>query len=544
VLAIALLAVGDIQARRALNAIDDIHLAAAQRRSQVDDLAATIALVHSDVSRHLALVDSGTSEARLADIRNAIGANLGKSGRLVGTLKEDAAAADTMGDIGNRLALYSKAVAQMNDMAQSDRLIAIPLMSHVDKQFNELFKRTSDAQTIIVQAAERAAQASRDNAEAATHRFWMGAAAVLALFVAGTLMVIRTITGPLARLVETMDAISHGRLQTAVEGTEAGDEVGAMARALQVFKDNALEADRLRAQQVEQAAAAETEKLRALAAMAATVERESQVAVDRVAERTRAMATNATEMEGSAQRVENKAQSVAAAAEQSLADAQTVAAAAEELAASISVVSNQVSHSADVTRHAVDAAGKVQATMATLADAVARIGAVAGMIADVAGQTNLLALNATIEAARAGDAGKGFAVVANEVKSLATQTSRSTEEIGRQITEIRTASDDTVAAVGAVIAAITEIQEIGDSILHAVGQQGDATGAIARSIVQSNGAAIEVSTNIVDVSREASGTGGHAASVRMIAAEVAESVEGLRQVLLRVVQDSVSAVSK
>jgi len=538
-LTVFLLVVADRQARTALTAIDSIHVQAAERRGAVDDLIATVHRTHSDVSRHLALVDSGTSEAKLEAIRQAIAGNLAKAGGLVDILEYDAAVNTVMADIQSRLAAYAKAVAQMNDMAQSDRLIAIPLMSHVDKQFAEMSAKIVSAQAAIDAAAVEAAQAARASADADTRRFRIVTAVLMVVFIAVTLLVVRSITGPLGLLVQTMRTIATGHLDSPVDGTEAKDEVGAMARALEVFKQNAVETERLRAEQTHLAAAAEQAKRRALETMAATVEREAEAASGKVDERTRAVAGRADAMEVSARRVDTKAQGVAAAAEQSLANAQTVAAAAEQLTASIGQIGGQVGHSAEVTRRAVNTAGRAQATMAELTQAVARIGDVANLINDIASQTNLLALNATIEAARAGAAGKGFAVVANEVKNLANQTSKSTEEITRQIAEIRAVTDNTVTAVRDVIAAITEIEHISDAIAGAVGQQGEATQEIARNIVQTTAAAKDVSVLIGEVSQEASQTGEHAALVREMAGEVSSAIAALQQVLVRVVRDSV-----
>ncbi|OAN46752.1 hypothetical protein A6A04_06550 [Paramagnetospirillum marisnigri] len=534
-----LLVMADRQARTALSAIDSIHVQAAERRIQADALIAVVYQTHSDVSRHLALVDSGTSEAKLESMRKAIAANLAKAGGLADKLKSDPSVAEAMADIQTRLANYAKAVAQMNDMAQSDRLIAIPLMSHVDKQLAEMAAKIDATQAMIEAGAVDAAQKTRDAADEAARRFWILTAVLMSVFISVILLVVRSITGPLGHQIQAMRSISKGHLETLVDGTEARDEVGSMARALKVFRDNALEAERLRAEQGRMAAEAERAKRGALQAMAETVEREADAAVGNVTARTQAVMGRADDMEVSARRVDAKAQSVAAAAQQSLANAQTVAAAAEELTASIDQIRGQMGHSTEVTRRAVDTAGHARSTMEDLIKAVARIGDVAGLIADIASQTNLLALNATIEAARAGDAGKGFAVVAGEVKNLANQTSKSTEEINRQIAEIRAVTDDSVAAVKQVIAAITEIEEISATIAEAVGQQGEATQEIARNIVQTTSAAQEVSANIGEVSDEASQTGGHAAQVRAMAGEVSSAIATLQQVLVRVVHDSV-----
>ncbi|MBC7952275.1 MAG: HAMP domain-containing protein [Rhodospirillaceae bacterium] len=540
-LTVALLFLAQRQADSALGAMDAIHIAAAEQRARVGDLLAIAHQVHSDVSRHLALVESGTSEAKLAEIRKAIDTNMAKARGRVGDLK-GGAAGDIIADVDSRYANYAKAVAQMNDMAQSDRLIAIPLMGHVDKQFAELSGRIVTAQDAIIAAAAHNAETTRAENQSATRQFWLAVGGVLALFVVVTIAVVRSITKPLSHLTHAMGAIAKGELSTAVEGTDARDEVGHMARALDVFKANSMEAARLRDQQQVMATEAEAEKRRALAAMAHTIELETSAAVNQVASHTQSMSGRAEEMEASASRVLGKAATVAAAAEQSLSNAQTVASAAEELTASINEIGSQVHHSSAVTRRAVETAGEAQRTMSALAEAVARISDVAGLIADIAGQTNLLALNATIEAARAGDAGKGFAVVANEVKNLASQTGKSTEEITRQIGEIRAVTDATVSSVKAVIEAIGEVGHISESIAAAVEEQGAATSEIARNIIQTTAAAQEVSTHIAEVSEEASGTGAHASEVRGVANQVATGVDSLRHVLVDVVRQSLAKV--
>jgi len=321
------------------------------------------------------------------------------------------------------------------------------------------------------------------------------------------------------------------------------DEIGHMARAFEVFKQNAIERAGLEAGQVgaEQAAA---EKRAALVGMAEKIEAETGTTLESVSAHTVAMAATAEEMSASARRTGVSAQGAASAATQALANAQTVASAAEQLSASIREIAGQVSQSTAVVGRAVTAGSETRATMEALNEKVGRIGAVADMISEIAAKTNLLALNATIEAARAGDAGKGFAVVASEVKALATQTARSTEEISRHIAEVRTATWASVAAEGRIEQTIGEIDAIAGSIAAAVEEQGAATGEIARNVTETAAAANEMTRLITEVSAEAEQTGQHTVEVLENTAALNTQVETLRRGVIHVVRTSAAEVDR
>ncbi|ACJ00451.1 methyl-accepting chemotaxis protein [Rhodospirillum centenum] len=359
--------------------------------------------------------------------------------------------------------------------------------------------------------------------------------------VGGALAVLLRVIRPIARLTATLDVLARDDYSVAVPHTDKTDEMGRMARAVEVLKRHGLEARRLRTAQAEERAQAERRRHAALESMAEKVETETRSAVDQVAARTHDMDAHAGAMATSAGLVTANSQNVAAAAEQSLHNAQTVASAAEELAASIREIGTQVSYASSVSRRAVEKGDHTRRTIDTLSETVARIGEVATLIAEIAAQTNLLALNATIEAARAGDAGKGFAVVAGEVKNLAAQTSRSTDEIGRQIAEIQAVTRTAVAAVQEIGHTIEEMDQIAGTIAAAVEEQGAATQEISRNIIQAADAAREVSTRIAAVSAEATATGEHADTVRATAADVAHAVSDLRTVLVSVVRTSMAA---
>ncbi|MBK1839854.1 HAMP domain-containing protein [Azospirillum sp. YIM B02556] len=373
---------------------------------------------------------------------------------------------------------------------------------------------------------------------------WGVSALVLTVLVLGVLGIRRRVVRPVGELTVAMRALAQGNLATAIPGAERGDEIGAMAQALRVFKENAEEAERLRRLREEERERSEREKQAALLRMAETVETEASNAVDVVAGQTGLMADNATRMAESARAVSGNSQTVAAAATQALSNAQTVAAASEQLSASIREIAAQIGTATMMTGDAVGASVRAEETIRRLADAVTRIGEVTNLINDVAGQTNLLALNATIEAARAGEAGKGFAVVANEVKQLASQTARATDEIESQIAAIQATTAEAVDAVRAIAERVRGVEAVSATVAAAIEEQEAATGEIARNVVQTSTAAQEVATRIAAVLQEATATGERAGEVNVLSAHVATSIEQLRRVLIEAIRTATPEVNR
>ena len=323
------------------------------------------------------------------------------------------------------------------------------------------------------------------NVVAARVTFWMEVAIALSACAIAFFawLIGRAITRPLDAITGAMQKLSTGALDTEVPERDRRNEIGEMAAALQLFKDSMIEAERLRAsQQTEQQHQIERGKRIETSVLA--FETSIGGIVDTVSSAAAELQTAAGSLSSTAGESNRQATAVATASEEASTNVQTVASATEELSASIAEISRQVSESSRIARRAVDEAGRANVTVESLAVEAQKIGEVVKLISDIASQTNLLALNATIEAARAGEAGKGFAVVASEVKSLASQTAKATDEIGQRISQIQGATNGTVEAIGSVQKTIEEISGISTTITAAVEQQGAATREIARNVQQ------------------------------------------------------------
>jgi methyl-accepting chemotaxis protein len=338
-------------------------------------------------------------------------------------------------------------------------------------------------------------------------------------------MIARSITRPLANATGNMVRLAEGDKSIAVENTDLKSEIGDLARALLVFKQNALEMDQLAAERAEQEKRAAADKRQAMLALADSFESTVRGVVSQVSAASTEMRASAETMAATTGDTSARAGAMSGAADIAFNNTQSVAAATEELSASIREISQQVSNSASIANHAVGEAKRTDATVAALSEASHRIGEVVKLISDIASQTNLLALNATIEAARAGEAGKGFAVVASEVKNLANQTAKATEDISEQIAGMQTATGEAVGAIKAITETIGKIDQIAATIAAAVEEQGAATQEISRSVQQAAGGARDVSENVSAVAKSVDETGRMAGGLLEAASELSEQAE-------------------
>ncbi len=351
----------------------------------------------------------------------------------------------------------------------------------------------------------------------------------LAIGVSIALMIgTRMMSRPLRRASETLRSLASGKLDVVVEARRSNDEIGDLWQSTEQLLVELRQAEGLRVEQGAQAGRQEAEKRATMQALADEFDSEVSGVVRTVAEAVSLLERNAATMSTSADETSRQSVVVAAAAEQATSNVQTAASAAEELAASVREIGTQVSNAAHIAGEATDQAARTADVARGLSASATRIGQVVSLITDIASQTNLLALNATIEAARAGDAGRGFAVVASEVKSLAEQTSKATEEISSQIGAVQGATNEVVRAIEGISDTIKKIDEISTAIANSIDQQGAATGEIAQNVSQAAQGTQEVSSSIAGVSSAAAATGRVSSDIVNAATDLSSQATRLR----------------
>jgi methyl-accepting chemotaxis protein len=411
--------------------------------------------------------------------------------------------------------LYQQSVPELIKLSRENRKAEASAFyaGELSRKFTDVRNEFAKLVDINEKGAHAATAAAADNYSAARLLTLAMLAIGILIGLAAMAFSFFGIARPIGRITGAMGVLAGGDTGAEIPFAARRDEIGRMAAAVQVFKDNMVRARTLEAE----AAAAKEENERARKAQMHKLADEFEAAVGNIVD---TVSSASTELEAAAGTLTKTAEvtqqlsgTVAAASEQASANVQSVASSTEEMTSSVNEISRQVQESSKIANEAVKQAQQTDQRIAELSQAAGRIGDVVKLITAIAEQTNLLALNATIEAARAGEAGRGFAVVASEVKALAAQTGKATEEIGTQIAGMQTATQDSVAAIKEIGGTIGRISQIASTIAAAVEEQGAATQEIARNVGEAAKGTAQVANNITDVNRGAGETGSASAQV-------------------------------
>lgn len=515
---------------RQSQALESLYGVSVQRTQFAAKIERLAVVVQSNSYRLLGWHASKVSPERIKGLENEIRSDIRQMTKGLNDYKaaaQDSEEAKLVEAIVKSFGRFSLSVEEVITLASIDQSMALDMMTNAESSYDVLAEMVKSFSAYAAESTAAVYGQAVGTAASVRMQYFAVFGVFLLLGGAGMVVMARLISRPVQGLTAAMGKLAAGDTSVAVPSLANRDEIGAMARAVDVFRESmiravALEADQAALRQASAERAQRRERLtvafdgsveRVLAGLLETVE-----TVQEVSDR---LSSNAEGTSG-------KASTVAGLAERAKAETAVVAAAAEQLGGSVDEIANQVSSTVAIAGQAVGSAQAASTSMHRLEAASGRIGEIVTLITHIAGQTNLLALNATIEAARAGDAGRGFAVVAGEVKALANQTSGATAEIAAQILEIQDIARDAVGSIRDIGLVIDKINAIVSEISGAVTSQSDATREIVRSIRQIADGNTHITDNIDDVSRAADGTGEMSKTMLETAEKLGRQTEMLR----------------
>jgi methyl-accepting chemotaxis protein len=532
---VAMLGVAGIamnDARHQQEAVDRLDAVVFERLRTALEIKDAVALFHARLYGLMSAAVTETDKKHLETYADSLPPQIARAADMLAHFGDGAGVggeswSDELAGAAKALKDYRAGALQVIDTAKLDAAYGAMLMGTAEEQFRTL-RKALDGLSAALHEERSLMVAEMARASAATRMQFaviLAAAALASILL--TLLVARLIARPVKRLTGAMSVLATGDTSVEVPNREQRDEIGAMARALEVFKAGAVAKAALEAE-AHAEAARRAARQEAVEAQIAAFDAAVRAALETLGGAASEMRGSCERMADIAARTTQQSADVSTAATEVSTSVQTVASANEELAASVSEVGRQVTQSATIAGRAASEASRTDATVHGLVDAAQKIGEVVGLINSIANQTNLLALNATIEAARAGDAGRGFAVVASEVKNLAGQTAKATDEIGAQIGEIQRATQEAVEAIRRIGATIDEMNGISTMVAAAVEEQAATAHEITRSTQSAARGTSELSTTIAGVSDGAAETGTAAGQVVAAAGILGERTARLR----------------
>ena len=498
-------------------ALDHIAEESFEKTLSVGEFASVIQEGHGELYRLLTWNAAGVEEKKIDSVVKIFKDDQEKAQSLIKTVKSKFILTEdekkVIEQIETALKSYDVNTKQVLGMLEVDFTGAVSFMWSAQDDFQGLIAYVKKLNQMAKQSVEDSHHAAKQSANSIGNMFMGITLTALIILALCSVVIVRLISSTVGQMTEAMQSLAQGNLGITIPAIGREDEIGEMASAVQVFKDNAVRVQKLTQEQAEMQKRGEEEKKKAMNSLATELESTVRTAVTRASTSADSIRNDAKSLARGAETASMQSSNVALSSTQANANVETVAQAAQTLSVAINQINDQVSSSSRIAEEAVEEAARTDETVKSMIQASTRIGEVIKLIEAIASQTNLLALNATIEAARAGEAGKGFAVVAGEVKNLANQTAKATGEISGEISEIKRITADAAAAINGIAGTIKRVHDALDVIAIEVANQKVATSEISQSVAQAANGTRTVSEGIVDVQKVAHDVGSAADNV-------------------------------